>query len=497
LKKFSKIVNYIYLIIIIGSICLAAVNIFNMNKEIQAAQVRINHVGDKNHSADEEKSGGKVTVTGGYDDIVTLSTTGKNVVMLMMDRAISGYLPYIFNEKPELAEKFRGFTYYPNNVSFGGHTNLGLPAIYGGYEYTPYRMNQRDDLPVSEKHDEALLLMPTIFSEAGFHVSVCDPGYAGWSFYPPDYSIYDHLENVETHHTYGTYSYEVMEAFSPVIQTRQKRNFFMYSIMKVVPLVFHNTVYNEGNYYSTAGWQSLSCSDEFLYSYSVLYALPELTNVVDDDINTVFMIDNDTTHSETILQTPEYEPVVEVTSDTYGHQERFTLNGVTIPMDTEYKMGHYHANMAAYIKLGEWFDYLRQMGVYDNTRIVIISDHGNGLGQFEDLLIADDWDAEWVNSLLMVKDFGDTDEFRTSDEFMMNADVPMLLMDGLIEDPVNPFTGYDLTTKVDKEEQLVTSSHNWDIRDITGNTYDLSDGSPWKVHGDVHDPSKWERVDAQ
>ena len=65
---------------------------------------------------------------------LTLSRTGKNVVVLFLDRAMGEYVPYHLNEKPEFAEMFDGFTWYSNTISFGGHTNMGSPPIMGGYE---------------------------------------------------------------------------------------------------------------------------------------------------------------------------------------------------------------------------------------------------------------------------------------------------------------------------------------------------------------------------
>ena len=47
--------------------------------------------------------------------------------------------------KPELLKKYAGFTYYPNVISFGGSTNLAIPALYGGYEYTPTELNHRTE----------------------------------------------------------------------------------------------------------------------------------------------------------------------------------------------------------------------------------------------------------------------------------------------------------------------------------------------------------------
>ncbi|MDO4528590.1 MAG: YidC/Oxa1 family membrane protein insertase, partial [bacterium] len=47
---------------------------------------------------------------------ITLSKNKKNVVVMMLDRAIGGYVPYIFDEKPELKESYQGFVYYPNTI---------------------------------------------------------------------------------------------------------------------------------------------------------------------------------------------------------------------------------------------------------------------------------------------------------------------------------------------------------------------------------------------
>ncbi len=56
----------------------------------------------------------QVSVTGADEGgaLHSLSKNGKNVVVLMLDRGINEYIPYIMNEKPELKEQFDGFTYY-------------------------------------------------------------------------------------------------------------------------------------------------------------------------------------------------------------------------------------------------------------------------------------------------------------------------------------------------------------------------------------------------
>lgn len=122
---------------------------------------------------------------------------------------------------------------------------------------------------------------------------------------------------------------------------------------------------------------------------------------------------------------------------------RFKVHCETLNMTTAFQMSHYHTNMAAMIQLGKWFDYLRENSIYDNTRIILVSDHGRDLANINELIFnmeSGSIDVELYFPLLMVKDF-DSEEFVTSHEFMTNADVPTLAVTGLINDPRNPFTG--------------------------------------------------------
>ena len=93
---------------------------------------------------------------------------------------------------------------------------------------------------------------------------------------------------------------------------------------------------------------------------------------------------------------------------------------------------HYHANAATLRMLGEWFDWMRSSGVYDNTRIVIASDHGRHF-KGENKTLKTDMDksdlAAW-NALLLFKDFGASGDIRTDSTFMTVADVPSLAIGG-------------------------------------------------------------------
>lgn len=435
-----------------------------------------------------------------------LSKNGKNVIVLMLDRGMGEYVPYMLNERPELKEQFAGFTYYSNTISFGGFTNVGSPALLGGYEYTPVEMNRRDSESLVSKHNEALKVMPVTFLQNGFKVTVCDPVYANYQWIP-DLSIYDDYPEIETHITKGKFGSEEQKK---AVVLNNHRNFFCFSLMKSMPLFLQPGMYDNGRYIQAVSYNSeivystQTCTDaskatgmskDFIEAYNVLGNLPYMTNVTEDGANTFLFLANDTTHEPMLLQEPHYTPAPIVNNTVYdaAHADRFTLDGSTLKMEDSLQMSHYHANMAAFIQLGKWFDYLRENDIYDNTKIILVSDHGRYLNHLDELIL-DDGSDEYKNvelyyPLLMVKDFG-SEEFTTSDEFMTNGDVPTLAMKDVIENPVNPFTGKPINSdEKTAHDQFIIMTGSWSVTSNDGNTYFSSQWA--SVRDDLWDKDNW------
>lgn len=427
----------------------------------------------------------------------SLSKTGKNVVVIMLDRAKGEYLPYIFSEKPELEEKFDGFTYYSNVISYGRSTNFGVPGFYGGYEYTPVEMNRRADESLRDKHNEALKVMPVLFSENGFEVTVSDPVYANYNWVP-DTSIFDEYPEILAFNSEGKFDGEEIEER---IIADVKRNFFLLSLMKSSPVPIQRLIYDRGAYndpgeisvqieqsqYTARGSDHL-----FMAAYNVMKKLPELTEIREDEANTVLIMSNTTAHEPVMLQMPDYEPAITVDNwawaDVMGGQE---INGEKLRFDTYLRTATYHSNMAAYLLIADWLDYLRENDVYDNTRIIIAADHGYELQQLEYFRDSNDGitTVDAFFPLLLVKDFN-AKGFSTSDEFMTNADVPHLAMEGLIDNPVNPFTGKAIDdSEKYAHDQYIIVSQAFDLRVNNGNTFIPSKWA--SVKDNIWDEANW------
>ena len=433
---------------------------------------------------------------------IILSRNKRNVIVLMLDRAIGEYIPYFIQEKPELKEKFSGFTYYANTVSFGRYTNFSTPSLFGGYEYTPAELNRREEDSLGEKQDEALKVLPVLFDQNGFDVTVCDPPYAGYNW-TPDLSIYGKYPDIKAYITEGIFT---DSSLAQQGIRNNKRNFFCYSILKTAPVYFQKFVYDKGKYnqaeFDGAYGEQIVESHEtatgisafFMAGYNVLESLPEITGFSDQTDGAFLMMENNTTHFPAMLQEPDYVPAVRVSNIKYSkeYQERFAVNGKVLKTEETIQIIHYQTNMAALLKLGEWFDYMREEGVYDNTRIILVSDHGERLYQREDMVLEDGGDIMAFYPLLMVKDF-DSTGFETSEEFMTCADVPSLAVKDVIERAVNPFTGEKIADgeKTAHAQYIIESDKN-NIHENHGNQF--LPAKWYAVQDDMRKPENWKLV---
>ena len=425
-----------------------------------------------------------------------LSRNGRNVVFLFVDRAASVYMPYVLNERPQLMEAFSGFTYYQNTLSFGTVTYQAGPAMLGGYDYLPSRINAENDELIIKKTEHAWDVIPYNMSENGFTCTLTGAFYLGKYNPPYDLTYFDKkFKNTHAFQLLGKYVTNDLESVSVETAGLQNRNFFMYSLMKCLPIWGQNMLYDDGVYYSTDAYQYTS--DSFIKQYSEIDALPYITGVTDSDKDTYLFIESEMAHEPTVLNA-DYQPAAVTALEKYGDRSRFTLNGRTMRMVTDTQIGHYNAFMSFMIQTAEWMEYLKEQGVYDNTRIIIVSDHGNGCTHFDDLLVSKTTNLIRTNPLLMVKDFNST-EWTISDEFMTNADVPSLVFEGLVENPINPATGEKLA-EPEKEGMLyIPYSNKYNKDELINHTQIYADQMPWGVFeagngANVLDVTKWHEM---
>ena len=478
----AKLMTNILTILILGESVFCIYNYVSIEKNVRSSYLYT------------QKDSNTVKQADINDKILKLSSTEQNVVIMMLDRSIGAYIPYMVEERPDLKRAFSGFTYYPNTVSTGTETVNASGALFGGYEYMVAESNKRDDVTFKTKQNEALKLMPTLFGNEGYHATLCNLPFANLQSFQTGQVIFDDMDNCDTYHVMnGEYAQYMTDKEKACLELeQQKRNFFFYSLFRSLPLIAQERFYDNGDYLSIT---ANNMREHFITSMVFLRLMPELTEVTSNGHGELIMMVNDAPHENTLLNPPDYEP--EASVRLFEMEDRTLPDGRTISLSRRDQESHYDANMAAFITIGKWMDHLKELGVYDNTRIIIVADHGFNLDQFSYLECPDiGLDAESVNPVLLVKDYNSTCEgFTVDDSFMTNADVPSIAMSGVIDDPVNPFTGNKINTDRKKSSPIVVIGEKMEIGE--DETVFDSKEIPWySVHDNIFDPSNWELVRA-
>jgi YidC/Oxa1 family membrane protein insertase len=354
------------------------------------------------------------------DVVFPLSKAETNTFIVFFDRAQGTAMTTALEEWPSLSEELDGFTFYPNTLSFGSCTVTGVPAMLGGYDYTPLAINERKDELLTDKVNEAITLLPRIFGGAGRRVTITDPVIANMQSVP-DVSIFKGMKNVTARNLSGTLVSRFREEF-PVEDEKPTDSFdfdilFRYGIFRVSPPALRYGIHYKGQWWREAAYNSYGRAAA---EFSSLYYLSDLC-VIDEGSGTLNIFMNAVTHESGAYNSrffPQSEPVrfSDEETEKYGSEE-----------NAEYM----YTLMAAMKQFVKWLGFLQQEGVYDNTRIIVISDHG---GSYHNPSI-DFGEMEGYNPLLLVKEAGSRGRLVVSPELMTHADTPALAANTLAELP--------------------------------------------------------------
>ncbi len=476
--KFEKVKNfslYTCIILLIALTGLSAKNAIKTKKVFDVYKQNISKQGADNFKDD-------------IKPIFHLSKTEQNVVIFFLDRACSAFFPIFQEEMPELAEKFKGFTYFPNTISFGNATLYGSPAMMGGYDYTPENINSRKNVLLQKKYDESNLVMPLNFLENGFSVSVSElpatdlrgkNDFRGFENYPQikTYGIFKKFMN----------RYKKATKFENIrFDNICRNNICNFSILQVLLPAARNS------YFGIIKNKELAEMEGFINEFSTLFFLRNLTNFSSEKKEFIF-IGNDSPHYSTWLDTENYDKV--------SLKKIKTSNISTILESTDNKtIMAYQSFVATLKQIGLFIDFLRENNCFNNTRIVITSDHGyeNNIKSGSDKE-TDFYNNKmlYYNPLLMMKDFNSDSEIKVDNKFMTNADTIFLASEGIIPELKNPFLNKNL--KQDKDNGVnIYWSYN---KANDGNSlipiekrYTLPLKNGYRIKNGFFDISCWEEI---
>jgi len=348
--------------------------------------------------------------------------------------------------------------------------------LYGGYEYAPLEINSRLNETLASKYNESFLVLPQIFRENKYKITATD-----LPLYEDNIqNIYSSFPDIKASNILDKYTEDWLNKHPDIqllsISNLLNNKLIYFSILKCSPVFFRRLIYDNGRWLAA---ENGNAPYKTIENYSMLDILPQLTSFSNDEFNTLTMIVNDLPHEPAFLQAPDYT-VASVSSTNKGNGH-FALNP------------HYHVNMASFLLLGKWFMFLKENGVYDNTRIIIVSDHGlNIFNDFENNIILPNGDClQFYAALLLFKDFN-AQEFNIDNQFMVNADTPVLAVQETISDPVNPLTGKKLISRKDNGV-TITSSQNF-TKAQYHNRYNIAPNEWLHVQDSIFEPKNWKKI---
>lgn len=484
-NKFTSFIKILGIVATISLALLGSYNIVSIQKSFNSYQAILS------------KSNAETDGDSEIEPVFHFSKTGKNVFCIMMDRAAAPYLPYIFDENPYLYDVYEGFTFYPNTVSFSTGTLVGAPPLYGGYEYIPVLQNQNTDKSLLEKREEAVSLLPRIFAKNGYSAVMTNMPWIGETKTSDFYFMDKYPEKITSVYIRGSkYKTSWLARKNDRVQKDNateilSRNFIRNGIVSLCPYVLRKIMYDKAQYFHSATLRSeIALTNmegdalSLVNDYAVMDQLPAFC-AVDSPTDSFAFMQNPMPHHPAFLQYPDYTIESDVVLDENN------------PLSQD---AHYHVNAATLILLGKWIQWLKQNDVYDNTRIIISADHGaESVKRLGILSECNVFGNGGLNPLLLVKDFNERGAFKSDDSFMTNADVPSLAVKDIIENPVNPATGKNITEISLKAPAVVTTTSWLKTKEVFGdvdtpNRFVINDNGWWTVEKSIFDKTNWKMI---
>ena len=349
------------------------------------------------------------------DKIFNLSSEGKNIFVFILDRAINSYWLDAFDRFPKYKKDFDGFIIYPNTVSFSRRT-ITIASLYGGYDYLPYEMSIDGNYNITNFHNEALLTIPVALGDYNYKSSILSPVYANFQGYP-NLSIFKDYTNIKAYNEDAIYEKSISNYFSDSVINMDKlktnnikNKLLRLSIFKIMPINLRGDFYRNGDWFYHIS-QSVNTG---ISSYAILKNVKNLINITNNG-NYYNNIHNMTTHETAYFN-----------SDFLPHRK----SGAILEEDLKiYKdknsVKHFYANVSAINLIIDFIKFLKENNIYDNTKIIIVSDHGEIItSRF--LNREDTKFLNLYNALLLYKDFNAKGEVKIETNFMTIADTPYL-----------------------------------------------------------------------
>ncbi len=387
---------------------------------------------------------------------IAFSQFSPNIVFFLADAFQGKYIGQIMEENPEIRENFTGFVWFPNTLSVTNYTHSSIPSLWGGEKYNVDWMNSDSSTTISEKLTMVSRLFLTSVNQKGYVLS-------GNKFYGSQIE--------ETEYNFIPLWHPLWkDLYTDIVKTEVSNFWFNRlienAIFQSVPLALKPKIYNNTKWFFPKA--KILENDYGWHDHAFIKLLPKIS------VNTA--------------KEPQF---------IYIHSEACHHPWKILKEDGTLKVNVSPLESATWLikELNNWITWMKKSGVYDNTKIILVSDHGPSWYHFDkdrnflwNGIIPDPNEPKKINPedlwnlqpLLMVKDFNSKSPLLTNWTLMSNADA-------------YGFTFYEkyLQSIEAKNREVKTWWTIWTGRMLEQKVMKIR--FRFKVHENIYDLKNWKR----
>ena len=321
----------------------------------------------------------------------------KNFLVVLLDGLPSEIFEEIERDDPNLRSAMEGFTYYPDTASVAYSTVLSIPAIHSGLEYEP-------GSPIHEFFADGVERGSFMneLSDAGYSTSLVNPLYG---VCPARVPLCVRAKTVLT-----TAQQTVVDEANKLLSM---------GLFRALPLPLKKTVYNDGRWRQLVAFEDPRTVHHTVEGFALMEEVGKNANGGSAAPTAKFL------H---VLST--HMPVAVNAECAYVGEQKKT------------RAGYMKQAKCTLKSFAHMIEGLKKRGVFDNTAVVLLSDHGSGQWKSNRPTTHDDDVLRPVllaraNATLAVKPIRATGPMQRSDRPMSLVDVPGLAC-SLVADCTKP-----------------------------------------------------------
>lgn len=405
-------------------------------------------------------------------EVNEISSNHPNIIVLMLDGFSGQHVQQLMKMDETFKDDFSGFTWYSNMITSGNVTYTSENSIVGGHESTAYEVNKRSDSVISltDEIEKSYVRLANTLKKDDYAAAFLNIQFGNCK------NITAQADNV-----YCTTSEEEVKSLNPyyLAQNPEYQSDEGFSFLPVnIFGIFYSAPYSvRDKVYAFGEWADEEAAKHGKYGNVPISNYAFLDSLID-----LFKV------------TETAQPTYKFLATNFTHVPYFYVDK-SCHLSNRQSTEQIYNEYCAMQNIKRLITQLKDQNAYDNTMIILVSDHNFASSTPSIYPEKSDLDYSTLPGralgLLMIKDFNQNAPLKESNIFLSNADVPSIICSQLTDCTAYP---KDPRIDADPNRQLI---HTFTKRSHPDrhfkNSFNLHE--VWRITGSIHDRKNWELIE--